>query len=156
VLKVDPASSAKRGAGIGVLVVGVAAEVPIGVVTAGVVSFVVFGVILICPIATAFGAKFDKCVGGAAELVTPLYANTYVWVPAVAGAGLIGGAVVVLATVGSTQVVATPSSAPTPAAPNQAATTAYVREPTWAAVGLRRTWELPTNHVEVPLVRFSF
>jgi hypothetical protein len=88
-LTVDPSTKQSRVGGVVFTVAGAAGFVPGGVVTAGVASFFIFGAILVCPLAYAFGVKnYGGCVVDAAELVTPYYASPYVWVPALVGAGL--------------------------------------------------------------------
>jgi hypothetical protein len=96
-LTVDPSTKQSRVGGVIFVVAGTAGFVPGGVITAGVASFFIFGALFVCPIAAAFGADYGNCTVGAAGLVTPYYASPYVWVPALAGAGLLTIGVVWLA-----------------------------------------------------------
>jgi hypothetical protein len=96
-LSVDPSTKQSHVGGIVFTVLGVAGYVPGGLVTVAVASFFLGGAILVCPIAAAFNVDYGHCVVGAAALVTPYYAQPYVWGPAIAGTVLLAAGIAWLA-----------------------------------------------------------
>jgi hypothetical protein len=89
-LTVDPSTKKSKAGGIALTVLGVAGLVPGIGVTVIVVGSGIAGTILICPIATAFGARYETCWTDVAGYFTPGYASPYVWGPAIGGVALLG------------------------------------------------------------------
>ncbi|HLK39571.1 MAG TPA: hypothetical protein VKU41_22600 [Polyangiaceae bacterium] len=146
-LSVEPTSSGARTGAVVLTVVGGIALLPVAGVSALIAVGEVLGVILICPLAAAFetdkskqSSEYGDCLGGIASTLAPAYTQPFVWIPGVAGAGVLTGGLVLLASTPRTQVrraAATPQS--------------LFHEPRSTLAGVR----LP-EPVVYPLVRMTF
>jgi hypothetical protein len=122
-LTVEPASSGGHTLSVVLVVVGSIALLPVAGVTALIVVGEVAGAILICPLAAAFetvksqqGAEYGDCMTGIAGFFAVGYAQPWVWGPGIAGAAMLTGGIVGLASSGRTTVRGspTPSAATVP------------------------------------------
>jgi hypothetical protein len=116
-LTVDPSTKKSKAGGIVFTVVGAVGFAPGIGVTVLIVGAVISGTIFICPIATAFGARYENCEKDVAGYFVPGYSSPYVWGPAIAGAVLVPIGVVWLATSTGghpTNVTTTASAKPPP------------------------------------------
>ncbi len=115
-LTVDPVSSSGHTLSVVLIVVGSLALLPVAGVTAAIVVGEVAGAILICPLAAAFetvksqqGAVYGDCLKDIASFFAVGYAQPWVWGPGIAGAAMLTGGIVGLASSGRTTVRASPS-----------------------------------------------
>lgn len=110
-LHVEPTSAAGHGVAVAVTVVGGVAMIPAAGTTVALVVGELAGLILLCPIVTAFASKsqqnaaYGNCLGDIGTFFAKGYTQPWVWIPAVAGAGALTGGII--------GIVSTPPSAVT-------------------------------------------
>lgn len=120
-LDVEPTSSANHAIGVVVVVTGGVGLVPAVGVTAAVVGGVAVSAVLICPIVAVFGQTFfgayGECLVDIAVDIGKLYANPWVWAPALSGLVIAASGGALLASSSSTQVNMWSTNANTAALP---------------------------------------
>lgn len=116
-LKVEPTASGGHTAGVVLTIVGGAALLPVAGVTASIVVGEIAGVILICPLVTAFetdknaqSSMYSNCLGDIAKYFGNAYGQPYVWIPGIVGGVLLTTGIVLLASNGKSKVTQTPSA----------------------------------------------
>lgn len=109
-LMVEASSSTLHGFSIAITVVGVVGAAPALGVTSILVIGMFFGVVLICPIADGISStSYGECLGDVGGFFGSWYAYPGVWIPGVAGAALVTGGVIGLASSPKSSVTAVPS-----------------------------------------------
>lgn len=146
-LLVDASSSTLHGFSIAITVVGVVGAVPALGVTSILVVGMFFGFALICPIVDGTSStSYGECLGDVGAFFGNWYAYPGVWIPGVAGAALITGGVIGLASSPKSTVTAVPS-------PMAGVRRLPDRQPEWHVDPMATVGARP---VTLPLLRYTF
>lgn len=108
-LMIEPSSSAAHAFSVVITVVGVAGALPALGVTSILVIGMFFSVILICPIADGVSkTSYGECLGDVGAFFGNWYTYPGVWIPGLAGAVMVTGGAIGLASTPRTSVTAVP------------------------------------------------